>query len=233
MKRLLHTIATLFFILALLFANPNTVLASEGDGEQALALEVNGYHITISNQGEWTKGENTIVVTLTDGMGMPIRNADVEILIASNSSSGHAESEGHGEPEVDEHSESVSNGHTETDTHESEQEHTSMPEMHGEESTTHTSNEPAHEAEETSPIQMMESEHGIYIAEAHLEASGQHEIQVMFHANGEMLQADFVIDVPGMSSKTIVLWSFVVVNVGLVISAGTLKKQAVPVKGGR
>lgn len=230
MKRLLHTIATLFFILALLLANPNTVLANEGDGEQALALEVNGYHITISSQGEWTKGENTIVVTITDGIGMPIRNADVGILIASTSSD-HAESDGHGEPEADDHAEPVSNGHAETDTHESEQEDDSMAGMHGEESTTHTAKEPTHEEEKAVPIPMMESEHGIYIAEAHFEASGQHEVQVMFHANGEMLQANFVVEVPGLVSRTIVLWSFVVVNVGLVVSAGRLKKQTVPVKG--
>lgn len=230
MKRLFHTIATLFFILALLLANPKTVLASEGDGKQALALEVDGYHITISSHGEWAKGENTIIVTITDGMGMPVRNAEVEILIASNSE-GHAESDGHGQPEADEHSESVSNGHAETDTHESEQEHDSMSDMPEEESATHTSNEATHEEEKTSSIKMMESEHGIYIAEAHLEASGQHEIQVMFHANGEMLQADFIVEVPGLASRSIVLWSFVVVNVGLVGIAGILKKQSVPLKG--
>jgi hypothetical protein len=234
MKRLIHTIVTLFFILALLLANPKTVLASEGDGEQGLRLEVNGYHVTLYSQSEWTKGENTLVVTITDGMGMPVRNADVEVLIASNAG-GHAESDGdgHDKPEADEHAAAESNGHTETDTHQSEQEHSSMPGMDVEESTTHTSNEPAHEEENTNPIQMIESEHGMYIAETHLEASGQHKIQIMFHANGEMLQADFVIEVAGMASKTIVLWSFVVVNVGLLASAGILKKQAAPVKGGK
>jgi hypothetical protein len=139
------------------------------------------------------------VVTITDGVEMPIRDADVEILIASNSP-GHAESDGHGEPEADEHSESVSNGHAETNTHESEPEHDSMSGMPGAESTTRTPNEPAHEEATTSPIPMMEFEHGIYIAEAHLEAAGQHEIQVMFHAHGEMLQTNFVIEVPGPAS---------------------------------
>lgn len=229
MKRLFHTIATLFFILAIILANPNTVLASEGDGEQALALEVNGYHVTISSQGEWAKGENTIVVTITDGMGIPIRNAEVEILIASNAD-GHAEADGHGEPEVDEHTATESNEHIEVDPHESEQEHDSVSGTHGEASTP-TSNEPVHEEEKAGPIPMVESEHGRYIAEAHLASTGQHEIQVMFHADGEMLQANFIVEVPGLALRPIVLWSFVVVNVGLVVSAGILKKQAVPVKG--
>jgi hypothetical protein len=53
----------------------------------------------------------------------------------------------------------------------------------------------------------------------------------MFHANGEMLQADFIVEIPGTNSKTIVLWSFVMVNVALVASAGITKRQFVTVKG--
>lgn len=234
MKRNLHKISTLVLLVVIVLANPISVLAKEAEGGYALEMEVNGYHVTLSSQSEWTKGENNLVVTITDSMGMPVRNADVEILIASNVG-GHAESDGdgHDKPEADEHAGAESNGHAETDTHQSEQEHSSMPGMDVEESTTHTSNEPAHAEENTNPIQMTESEHGMYIAETHLEASGQHKIQIMFHANGEMLQADFVIEVAGMASKTIVLWSFVVVNVGLVASAGILKKQPVPAKGGK
>jgi hypothetical protein len=46
-----------------------------------------------------------------------------------------------------------------------------------------------------------------------------------------MLQADFVIEVSGLASKTIVLWSFVVINAGLIAYAGMLKKQSITVKG--
>jgi hypothetical protein len=91
---------------------------------------------------------------------------------------------------------------------------------------------PAHEEENAAPIAMIESdEHGMYVVETHLESSGEHEVQVIFHANGEMLQADFVIEVPGIESKTIVLWSFVVINAALVSYAGILKKQSIAVKG--
>jgi hypothetical protein len=53
----------------------------------------------------------------------------------------------------------------------------------------------------------------------------------MFHANGEMLQADFIVEIPGTNSKPIVLWGFVMVNVALVISAGIMKKQSIILKG--
>ncbi len=75
-------------------------------------------------------------------------------------------------------------------------------------------------------------EHGMYVVEAHFESSGTHEVHVMFHANGEMLQGDFVVEVPGMAPKTIILWSFAAVNIALVATAGVIKKQkTVSVKG--
>jgi hypothetical protein len=210
MKHILHTISILLFILAVLFASPQVVLADEGDNEHQLEVEVNGYHVTLENQEDWVKGENTIVVTLTDSMGMPLSNADVEILVT---------------PKLDEHAE------IETDSHGSEQEHESMPGMDMGESDEETT---AHAEEPAGPISMLEShEHGMYMVETHLESSGEHEVHIMFHANGEMLQADFVVEIPGASSKTIVLWSFVTINVALVTSAGIMKKQPSTVKGGK
>jgi hypothetical protein len=90
---------------------------------------------------------------------------------------------------------------------------------------------PAHDEEMSSPISLSESEDGIYVIKTHLESSGPHEMSVMFHVNGEMLQADFVVEILGVLSKAIVLWSFVAVDVVLIASAGFLKKQAIPVKG--
>jgi hypothetical protein len=90
----------------------------------------------------------------------------------------------------------------------------------------------AHEEETVTPLVMTQShEHGEYLADAYLEKSGEHDVQVFFHINGEMMQADFTVEVPGMASKTVVLWSFLVINVGLVFSAGVLKKQSITVKG--
>jgi hypothetical protein len=210
MKHILHTISILLFILALLFASPQVVLADEGDGGHQLEVEVNGYHVTLENQDDWVKGENTIVVTLTDSMGMPLSNADVEILVT---------------PKLDEHAE------VETDSHGTEQEHDSMSGMDMGEPAEETT---AHVEEVAVPISMLEShKHGMYMVETHLESSGEHEVHIMFHANGEMLQADFVVEIPGASSKTIVLWSFVTINVALVTSAGIMKKQPITVKGGK
>jgi hypothetical protein len=225
MKKYLRKLSVLVLIAVLVFANPVSVLADEGEGGHELEAEVNGYHVTLSSQNEWAKGENTIVVTITDAMGMAISDAEVEILIALKADS-HADagSDAHGAPETDTHAEPAA------DAHGSESSHDSMSDTdaHEEES----SDTMAHEEETVTPLVMIEShEHGEYLADADLEKSGEHVVQVFFHVNGEMMQADFTVEVPGMASKTVVLWSFLVINVGLVVSAGVLKKPSVTVKG--
>lgn len=222
MKRLLYTTSTLLFIIALLLANPYRVRADEGDGGHQLEAEVNGYHVTLESENKWAKGENIIVVTLADSMGMPLKNADVEILIAPKAD----------EPEMDSHAaEPQQESMPGMDMGHDEPQQESMPGMvMGE----HTEEVPAHDEEIADPIAMMEAdEHGMYMAETHLEASGEHEVNVMFHVNGEMLQANFIVEIPGMGSKTVVLWSFVVINMALITSAGFLKKQPVLVKGAK
>jgi len=228
MKRFLYTSSTLFFVLVILFANPYTVFANEGDNGHNLETEVNGYHVTLTSQNEWAKGENTIVVTLEDSMGMPLSNADVEILITPKSD-GHAESEtdshGNNEPQ---------NTMPGMDMGNDQPQESSMPGMDMGAPATETPDLPVHDESIESPIRMKGSdEHGMYMVETHLESSGKHDVHVMFHVNGEMLQADFVVEIPGISSKTIVLWGFGVVNVALIASAGILKKQSITVKGGQ
>jgi len=228
MKRLHYTSWTLFFVITILFANPYAVLANEGDDGHQLEVEVNGYHITLESQNEWAKGENIIVVTLTDSMGMPVGNTNVELLIAPKSND-HAESEMGTEHDTDQQQDTMPGMDMGND-----QPHDSMPGMDMGAPATETPDMPVHNEEIANPISMMESdEQGMYVVETHLESSGEHEVQVMFHVNGEMLQADFVVEIPGTSSKTVVLWSFVMINVALVTSAGIMKKQPITVKGGK
>ena len=226
MKWLLQALTILLFIFAAFFAAPNTVLASEGDDSHGMEVEVNGYHVTLASQNEWVKGENVVMVTITDEMGMPVSDAEVEILIAPKADS-HADAgtDSHGSSETDTHAEPAADAHgSESSSHNS----VSNMDVHEEDN----SEAMAHEEETVSPLVMTEShEHGEYIVETHIETSGEHDVQVFFHVNGEMMQADFTVDVPGMASKTVVLWSFLLINVGLVVSAGVLKTQSVTVKG--
>ena len=82
MREYLRKFSVLVLIAVLAMANPISVLADEREGGHGLEMEVNGYYINLSSENDWVKGENTVVVTLTDSMGMPVSNADVEIRIA-------------------------------------------------------------------------------------------------------------------------------------------------------
>lgn len=218
MKGLLHITLTLLLAAAIALSNSSAVLADGEDGGHGLETEVNGVHVSLSNQNEWKKGENTIVVTLKDSSGSPVRNANVEILIGPVSEGHAAAEDDHGASEA-------------ASAHGKEQGHTSMPGMEMNEPAAETHEMPVHE-EEKEPLSLEElGEHGIYVAETHVESAGNHEVNVMFHVNGEMLQANFVVEIPGVLSKTIVLWSFAAINVVLITSAGIMKRQSVAVKG--
>ena len=218
MRCLIHITLTLLLVVVVAFSNLSAVLADGEDGEHTLEMEVNGIHVSLANQNEWKQGENTIIVTLKDSSGSPVKNANVEILIG---------------PMAEEHA-PAEDSHAAAEpaaAHGAEPGHSSMPGMEMNEPAPEPHEMPAHD-EEKEPLLLKElGEHGIYVLETHLESSGSHEVNVMFHVNDEMLQANFVVEIPGVLSKTIVLWSFVAINVVLIASAGILKKQPIPVKG--
>ena len=224
MRRLLHLFLAALFTVALVSANTSSAFASEGDDEHALEMEVNGYHVTLESQNEWKKGENTIVVTLMDNMGMPVQNADVEILIAPKADDHAASESAHG---AEEGHDSMSGMDMGGDTTQD-----SMPGMDMGETVVPAASMPEHDEESVEPLAMSEThEHGMYTLETSFESAGEHEVSVMFHVNGEMMDATFVVDILSSLSKSLVLWGFVIVNVALISSAGMLKKQTVPVKG--
>ena len=225
MQRSLYAGFNLLIIFILLFAFPNAALANEGEGGGRQEVEVGGYHVTLSSENEWIKGENVIVVTIADAMGMPVSDAEVEILFAPKADA-HAESEMDGSHGSDPPQEPASGMDMGNDPPQEP-----VPGVMSAPAA-ETPDMPAHDEENASPTAMLESEHGMYTVETHLESSGEHDVHVMFHVDGEILQADFTVEVAGSSSKTIVLWSFVAVNVALVASAGILKKQkTITVKG--
>lgn len=236
MKRFLYASSILLFVLSAMFASPVSVRANEGDSGHGMEMEVNGYHVTLDSQNEWAKGENILVVTITDSVGMPLNDADVEILVAPK--------DGHSKSETDSHDSGQEEAMSGMDMGESQPEESSMPGMNMGESQPQepepgvmkpvADNPSSHDEETASPIAMTESEHGMYIVETHFESSGDHDVHVMFHVNGEMLQADFVVNVKGSNSKYFVLGSFAAINVAVVAVAGALKKQkSLTVKGGK
>lgn len=212
MRQVLYTVTVLLIVFFILLAKPGTVLASEGDGESQMEVEVNGYHVTLSSQDTWAQGKNTVIVTLRDAAGVPLEDAGVELLIL---------------PRTEAHSEAAS------ESHDSAAGHSAVPGSQAAEPETAAHEMPSHAEETGVRVLMAEThDHGSYVAQAQLDSAGEHRVQIMFHADGDMLEAGFVVVVPGSGSKAVLLWSFAAVNAALLASAGILKKQSLSVKGG-
>ena len=237
MKRFLYASSILLFVLSAFFATPLSARASEGGGGDTLQMEVNGYHVTLDSQNEWAKGENVLVVTITDSMGMPLSGADVEILVTPKAG-------GHESPAMASPDSGQEEAMSGMNMGESQPEESSMPGMdtgNGQQQEPEpgvmkpvANNTSEHEAGSASPIAMTESEHGTYTAQTLLESSGEQNAHVYFHVNGEMMQADFLVMVTGSNSKYVVIWGYVAINVAVVAVAGIMKKQkSITAKGGK
>ena len=221
MKQFVQLLLTFSLALGIAAANSSVALADEGPEEGVLEVEVNGYHIVLDSQNDWKKGQNTVIVSIKDRAGTPISDADVELLIvptkAEDPSASHAE---HGAAEV-------------APVHGGEPGHSALPEADRSQHLAETWDTPADTEANQSLVLTESAEHGTYLAEAHLESAGAHRVNVMFHVNGEMFQADFVVQIASALSKTAILWSFAAINFVLIASAGFLKRGSIPAKGAK
>ena len=221
MKQFVQLLLTFSLALGIASANSSVALADEGPPEGGLEVEVNGYHIALDSQNDWEKGENTVIVRIKDSAGTPVSDADVELLIvpgtADEPSASHAE---HGVSEV-------------APVHGGEQGHSALPDTDRSEHITEAWDTQAHTQATQSLVLTESAEHGTYLAETHLGSAGVHQVNVMFHVNGEMFQADFVVQIVSALSKPAILWSFVALNFVLIASAGLLKRRSIPTKGAK
>jgi hypothetical protein len=214
MKRLHWLGWSTFLVVVVLLGFRDTASANTESVGHELEAEVHGYHIALTSQNAWAKGDNSIHLALTDSMGMPVNNAEVELLIA---------------PSLDTHGESEASSHGP----EGPAETTAAMDMssaaaHG--SAVHAappnaSEAPPHGAPSPAPaVPMALQGEGTYIGQAHLDSTGRQDIRAMVHVDGQMLQADFVVGGAASSSRSIVLWTFAGVNAAILFSAGLRRK---------
>ena len=84
MNKNLNRLIVLFVIIAtLLMSFPKTVFADGGEG--GTEQEVNGYHVKLIFVEPVKAGENQFHIQITDSMGMPVTNAEVEVCFMSPS----------------------------------------------------------------------------------------------------------------------------------------------------
>jgi hypothetical protein len=221
MSKKLNGLITVWLIAAtLLLAFPKTVFADGGEG--GTEKEVNGYHITLVFVEPVTSGENQFHIQITDSMGMPVTNAEVEV--SAMPAEGMAEHDEGEEMATEVPSVGVMTSNSDGMDMGSEAPATGVMQP----------NEPAaDEHGEEILIVMLEPtmESGEYAGELHFDASGEWMFNVHFTINGETTEVDFPVEIARMLGLNYaVLIGFFGINATAIIVAATLKRKAVIVR---
>ncbi len=227
-KKLNGLMATWLVAVTFLLAFPKAVLADggEGGGEQ----EVNGYRVTLVFAEPVRKGENQFHIQITDSMGMPVTNAEVEVSAMPV--------EG-----MSEHAEASEAGHDENSEMEAEAPSVGLMtsnsggmDMATEEPATGVMkpNEPAadaHGEESLSVILEPTIESGEYAGEIHFEKSGDWMFNVHFTINGETTEVDFPVEIARqLVLNYAILAGFIAINIIMITMAAALKRQPVVIR---
>jgi hypothetical protein len=221
MSKKLNGLITVWLIAAtLLLAFPKTVFADGGEGGSE--KEVNGYHITLVFAEPIKTGENQFHIQITDAMGMPITNAQVEVsAMPAEGMSEHDENE---EMAAEVPSVGVMTSNSDGMDMGSEAPSTGVMQP----------NEPAAEehGEEVLTVMLEPTmESGEYAGELHFDASGEWMFNVHFTVNGETTEVDFPVEIARtLGLNYAVLAGFFAINAAAIIVAATLKRRSVVVR---
>lgn len=211
MSKKLYEFSTIWLIVVtLLLAFPKTVFADGGEGGSE--KDVNGYHVALIFVEPVKAGENQFHIQITDAMGMPVTNAEVEVSAMPVEGMEMA-------------TEAPSVGVM-----------TSNNSMDGMGMATEVPatgvmkpNEPAadkHGAEVLTIMLKPTAESGEYAGELHFDASGEWMFNVHFTVNGEATEVDFPIEIArALGLNYAVLAGFIGINATVITSAAILKKR--------
>jgi hypothetical protein len=219
-KKLNGMITTWLVVAALLLAFPKTVFADGGEG--GTEQEVNGYHIALIFTEPIKTGENQFHIQITDSMGMPVTNAEVEVsAMPAEGMSEHDENE---EMAAEVPSTGVMTSNSDGMDMESEAPATGVMQP----------NEPAADehGEEVLTVMLEPTmESGEYAGELHFAASGEWMFNVHFTVNGETTEVDFPIEIARtLGLNYAVLAGFLGINGTAIATAAILKRKPVVIR---
>jgi hypothetical protein len=209
---------TVFFVLA------RTARADGGEG--GFVATVNGFQIALVFQEPARVGDNEFHIQITDAMGMPVPNAEVEVtaMLAETVSEhqGAASGETSGMDEPDNHistpsSEMIMGGMDMS---------TEIP-SHGTDLGAHA--EPAF-YENFEPINVTLEQGmkgGEYTGAIHLDRAGEWTFRIHFIVNGEINEVEFPVNIVAGNPRTGILAGFIGFNTSIIAVAAILKRKSV------
>ncbi len=221
MKRSLTTILLLFTaILMAAFIFPTPALADGGEGGLSFSQTIGGYTITLVFEKPASIGENPVHVKIVDAAGMPVPGAEVEISVEE-----HSEAEESAEGEMDE-----------MEAKPTEAESSPSTSMHGMEEnpaatptpgTMSSINSISPVSDEHDEMAALEPGHeeGEYEGELAIEKDGDLAVLVHITVQGELLEAEFPLEVAKSNAGSIVLSVFAAINAGILAVAFVMKSK--------
>ena len=224
MNRMMRRNTAVLLITAILLITPTAALAD--GGENGNIVTVNGFQIELVFKEPVTVGENEFHIQITDSMGMPVTDAEVEVsAMPAEGMSAHDENS-----EMEMATESPSVGVM-----------TSNNSMDGMDMATETPstgvmrpNEPAGDEHGEEALKIMlepTAESGEYAGEMHFETSGEWMFNVHFTIDGETTEADFPIEIARtLGLNYAVLAGFFGINGTVIAAAAFLKRKSLVIR---
>ena len=222
MNRMMRRNTAVLLIIAILLITPTAVLAD--GGENGNIVTANGYQIELVFKEPVTVGENEFHIQITDSMGMPVTDAEVEV--SAMPAEGMSAHDKNSEMATEAPSVGVMTSNNSMDGMDMATEAPSTGVMRP--------NEPAAEEHGEEALTIMlerTAESGEYAGEMHFETSGEWMFNVHFTINGETTAVDFPIEIARtLGLNYAVLAGFLGINGTVIVTAAFLKRKPVVVR---
>lgn len=223
MNRMMRRNMAVLLVTAILLVTPTMALA-DGGAEDGYVATANGYQVELVFKEPVMAGENEFHIQITDSMGMPVPNAEVEVsAMPSEGMTEHGEDE---EMATEAPSVGVMTSNNTMDGMDMATEAPSTGVM--------KPNEPAadeHGEEALTVMLERTAESGEYAGELHFETSGEWMFNVHFTINGETTTVDFPIEIARtLGLNYAVLAGFLGINGTVIATAAFLKRKPVVVR---
>jgi hypothetical protein len=224
MKQKIGLTARIVIIATLMMSFPGTVFADGGDG--GYSATANGFQITLAFAEPAETGANEFHIQISDTIGMPVSNAEVEVTaMPVEAMSDHEEG-----PAEEMHDMEMAT------------EAPAVNEMDGMAGMEMSPNEPSNEMESNSHDDNSEESHaeesmqvslvaghepGEYSGEIMLDTSGTWIFSIHFTVDGQMTEVEIPVEVVGTVSKPGILAGFFGLNATLIATAAVMKRKSI------
>ncbi len=211
MNRIMLRSTAVLLVTAILLLMPHIALAD--GGEDGFVATANGYQVELVFKEPAKTGENEFHVQITDSMGMPVPNAEVEVsCLPAEGMSGHEES-----VSAESHAPNSMSGMAMA----TEIPSTGVMRPH---------NESAANVHDEQPIMIMlepAHESGEYSGEISFDKSGAWIFNVHFTVNGEMTAVEIPVEVVRAGSNLGILAGFLGFNAAVITVAAIMKRKPI------